>query len=52
MYADLEKMKKYQREYGIAYRARKKEELRVRKEETRRKIAAAILVAEHFNKQP
>jgi hypothetical protein len=52
MYADLDKMKENQRVYGKAYRARKKEELRVRKEETRRKIAAAILVAEHFNKQP
>ena len=52
MYADLEKMKENQRVYGKVYRARKKEELKARKEETRRKIAAAILVAEHFNKQP
>ena len=46
MYKDLDKKRKYEREYGARYRAAKLEQSRAKQTEIRRKIAAAIIVAE------
>ena len=46
MYANLEKKKSREREYGKQYRARKKTEEETRRIEITRKIAAAIIAAE------
>jgi hypothetical protein len=46
MYKDLDKRRNRQRVYGKEYRERKSIENKSRQEEIRKKIAAAIIVAE------
>ena len=46
MYKDLDKMRSRQKVYAKEYRERKATEAKSRQEENRKKIAAAIIVAE------